>query len=62
MKHDGPLPDEALPVGEEVLTPGEVDSVAGVFFQINLLAEDQDSDIIDPDETPEEQSAAEEAA
>ncbi len=28
MKHEGPLPDEALPTGEEVLTPEESGALA----------------------------------
>ncbi len=32
MKHEGPLPEEALPVGEESLTAEELDRVATFMF------------------------------
>lgn len=33
-KFEGPLPDEALPVGEEALTPDELDEVSEFFLGI----------------------------
>jgi hypothetical protein len=37
LRHEGPLPEEALPVGEEPLTPEELDKVATTMFEIEDL-------------------------
>ncbi len=38
MRHEGPLPDEALPPGEDTLSPEELDKVASFMF----MMEEQD--------------------
>lgn len=37
MKYEGPLPDEALPVGEEPLSPEELGRVASTMFEMREI-------------------------
>lgn len=56
MKHEGPLPGEALPVGENSLTPEELSRVATFMFEhkenMRLLEEGAPN----PDFTPKQRA------
>ncbi|HET9098566.1 MAG TPA: hypothetical protein VFN51_03025 [Candidatus Saccharimonadales bacterium] len=58
MQYEGPLPDEALPVGEEPLTPEEVGRLAACMFELDEKTLEHFPDrITEADVTPEQWAA-----
>lgn len=58
MSYEGPLPDEALPIGEDTLLPDELARVAEVMFRGGELADEAGLErITEADVSPPEWAA-----
>ena len=53
MRHEGPLPSEALPVGEDPLTPEELDRVATAMFEAEEIHIKYHGQLIQEEISPE---------